>query len=509
MKSTQVDKLVSSNNTQRLRKNSKDREKRKSQTGSSENNSNDKNSPTKDAKQYAGISSESIFTYAEQSSYEHLSDEVCDTLAEDINYKLRYIIHDALTKARLCGRDAISSTDIEETFKNLSIEKVYGAPNAPNWVHSGDFGDQSFLYLNDTKVNLIEIAENESAYCQHKSISLTKKWLPDPELLQPSQLLKNYFTTICHTVISEDVELRQMALRDISENPRIGPIIEWFYHFAYFLLIKNVTYDCLTDYALDLVETLENSPLGFSNVSEVQIKLLVRLLLQRLLLFHTSKDVLKNMCSVLAVICLRAPLRHMAIAKISQKLRGIEGERMLAILTTIYYLGIDAVREVFLPNIKYFLEAVVEKYDPDLVYVTLAIYGLLCKADYNDNYIHKHFDEAVGNSLVMFWKPIYSKIDKEKLEVNFIGMKTQLIKTRRKLDCWVNLPHAESFVDEVFDIPKHECRVRTIILENCVASKGSINESFVTVGKTDLLFNKKKYRAPTKCCDHSFLSYNF
>lgn len=44
-------------------------------------------------RQYAGISGESIALYAEQTSNENYPEEVCNKLAEDINYKLRQIIH--------------------------------------------------------------------------------------------------------------------------------------------------------------------------------------------------------------------------------------------------------------------------------------------------------------------------------------------------------------------------------------------------------------------------------
>lgn len=56
-----------------------------------------------------------------------------------------------MLKARLCGRDSISSRDIEESFSNLSIEKVYGAPTNPNWVPFSD-SNQTFYYLD---VNII------------------------------------------------------------------------------------------------------------------------------------------------------------------------------------------------------------------------------------------------------------------------------------------------------------------------------------------------------------------
>lgn len=157
---------------------------------------------------------------------------------------------------------------------------------------------------------------------------------------------------MCCAIVNNNIYVRQTALKDISQNPKIGPIIEWFYHFGYFLLMKDVTYDSLTLYALDLIETLENSPLGNTTVSVKQLKLLVRLLLQRLLIAFVSTDVLKPMCSTLALLCLRESLKQMVITKINQKLKTTE---VLPILTAVYYLGIDAVRAVFLPNLQYFV----------------------------------------------------------------------------------------------------------------------------------------------------------
>ncbi|KAG5867704.1 hypothetical protein JTB14_017298 [Gonioctena quinquepunctata] len=504
---------MSSSNSLKSRKNSKDREKRKSQTGPIEISSNDKGSPSKDTKQYAGISSESICLYADQSSYEHLSEEICNTLAEDINYKLRYIIHEALLKARFSSRDVIVSRDIEETFKNLSIEKVYGAPSNHNWVHSGDVGEQSFLYLNDTEINLIELAEAENTYAQHGNVKLSKRWFTDPDTVEPSQALKNYFTTVCQTVISNDEELRRMALKDISENPNIGPIMEWFYHFGYFLLMKDITYDCLTLCALDLIETLENSPLGSVTVSNKQLKLLVRLLLQRLLLSPTSKNILKNMCSTLAVLCLRKPLRDMAIAKINQKLGELSQDKVLPVLAMTYFLGVEAVEKIFVPNINYFFNILRKEEDPELINMTQAIYGLLCKMDFSHTQIHKCFQEEFGNRLVMYWKPIYFKIssDPDKLEVDFVAMKTQLFKTRRKVDYVITSVLVKPLLEDVFDLPEADCKVKRKIDEHRMGLRDLKKETHIIVGKTCLLLsvlNEGKYKTLPKCTDHSLLRYN-
>ncbi|KRT82398.1 hypothetical protein AMK59_3239 [Oryctes borbonicus] len=127
----------------------KDREKRRSIVNTEKNevhSNSDKGSPSKDSgvRKYAGIGPESVAVYCEQSTLEHLSEEVFSGLAEDLSYKLRYIIHDALIKARLSGRNHILSTDIDATFDDLNIEKVYGASATPNWIA---LGDQNCYYL--------------------------------------------------------------------------------------------------------------------------------------------------------------------------------------------------------------------------------------------------------------------------------------------------------------------------------------------------------------------------
>lgn len=218
---------------------------------------------------------------------------------------------------------------------------------------------------------MIEIAEEENNYAQHGDIVLTKCWIPDVELDNASHLLKNYFMRSCYALVNSDDYVRNEALKDISENSNIGPIIDWFYNFAYFLLLKDITYDCLTLNALNLIETLENSLIGSQNASDKQLNLLIRLLLQRLIFSKTNKNIIKPMCSTLACLCLRYPLRKMTITKLNHKLTGIQKTNLLPIVTAIYFLGIEAVQQIFIPNIDYFLECVSALGCPDMKYMTL------------------------------------------------------------------------------------------------------------------------------------------
>lgn len=119
-------------------------------------------------------------------------------------------------------------------------------------------------------MNLIEVAEEDSSYIQPGDVCVKKKWYP--EIKDVSKSLRNYFETICNAIVSQDVDLRQTALNDVEHNNLIGPIVEWFYNFCYFLLSKDITYDCLTLSALDLIKALEDSSIAPLIVSEKQVR---------------------------------------------------------------------------------------------------------------------------------------------------------------------------------------------------------------------------------------------
>ncbi|CAG9856501.1 unnamed protein product [Phyllotreta striolata] len=468
---------MSSSNSTRVKKSSKDDKKKAHASSSSSTNLNDSNSKEKERgadmefKQYAGISPDIISHYAEQAMIEtRLTEDVCNVLSEDINYKLRYIINEALLKARLCGRDVISSNDIEETFTSLSIDKVHGASDSPIWMPF-TYNNQSFLYLDDSIVDLVQITEEENnTYVQYGDFEIVSNWYPEPNPTSPA--LKNYFVSACQSLTGSDEELRDMVLKDISENPQVGQIAQWFYHFAYFLLINNITFDSLTVVALDLVETLENSPLNSVSVSTKQLRLLVRLLLQRLLLSYNAPDVLRKMCFTLSILCLRCSLKEMTLAKVKQKLETIPSDQILSLLSIIYYLGVDAIKEIFLPHVTFFFDKIPLSPDqPNVIHTVLAIYNVICKAEILSTYVHNWFDVLIENELVIYWPPSCCEItDVEKLNPNFAVMKSKLIKTRRKIS-------------------------------------GTQN---VIIGKTTLLLpelNRGKNRKLRKCCDHSLLSY--
>lgn len=205
---------------------------------------------------------------------------------------------------------------------------------------------------------------------------LDQVWLPDgndseDDMEEYNETFNDYFETMCTAVISDNDEIRRIALIDISTNPSIGPITDWFYHFSYFLLTKNVTYDRFTMRALQLLEVLENSPLPSLHVYAKQLKLLVCLLLQRLLMSSSKDDIVKHMCYVLSLFCLRTPLKNLVLNKVEDKIACVCQEMAVPLLNIVYYIGIDAIKRIFLPNLVYFLARTVVEDNPNLTEIIL------------------------------------------------------------------------------------------------------------------------------------------
>lgn len=108
---------------------------------------------------------------------------------------------------------------------------------------------------------------------QPVAVILTARWLPGARAGEVSKQMQNYFTTICQAVADKDEEVRNMALAEVRSNCRIGPIVEWFYWFGFFLLRKDTTSSSLPLWGLDLIEALEMNHIGPMSATELQVRM--------------------------------------------------------------------------------------------------------------------------------------------------------------------------------------------------------------------------------------------
>lgn len=97
------------------------------------------------------------------------------------------------------------------------------------------------------------------------------------------------------------------------------------------------------------------------------------------------------------------------------------------------------------------------------------------------------------------------------MELDFVTMKTQLVRTRRKVDCnIIKKPKIE--LETVFEIPAHSCRIREEIIQHRNNLGKYRKETHVIVGKNSLLLSvlngESEKRSAKKCTGH-WLPYYF
>lgn len=97
----------------------------------------------------------------------------------------------------------------------------------------------------------------------------------------------------------------------------------------------------------------------------------------------------------------------------------------------------------------------------------------------------------------------FSFSESEKMEIDFVSMKTRLLKTRRRVDCTINnKPKIE--LGSVFEIPTSNCTISQAILQHRKSLGTFRRETHVIVGKTSLLLSvlKDKNERKKRCTGH-------
>lgn len=105
-------------------------------------------------------------------------------------------------------------------------------------------------------------------------IGLDYKWLKDTSLfnqLLVNNSLNNYSQKIMNAAVSSKKSLRTMALKDVTKNINIGPIIPHLCNFCFLILQKNITYSNLATPVLQLLEAIMFNPCTSYSVEEKQV----------------------------------------------------------------------------------------------------------------------------------------------------------------------------------------------------------------------------------------------
>ena len=103
------------------------------------------------------ITRESIKVIAQSAGIAQLKDEVADTLAPDVEYRLRDIIQEALKFMSHGRRNSLSTEDINYALRLRNAEPLYGFAyrEVPHFCRAGGHAD--VFYLEDPEINLADI----------------------------------------------------------------------------------------------------------------------------------------------------------------------------------------------------------------------------------------------------------------------------------------------------------------------------------------------------------------
>ncbi|KRT84389.1 hypothetical protein AMK59_1633, partial [Oryctes borbonicus] len=180
----------------------------------------------------------------------------------------------------------------------------------------------------------------------------------------------------------------------------------------------------------------------------LSLKLLVRLILQRLLRSVTTIEVLKPMCSILAILSRRLTICELVMAKLNQKIPEVKENFTIPIMHILNAIGLEAIREIFIPYMHFLLLRVEADANPDFTSAILQTYCILCRNYDQASIIDEPFYNVFGDSLCLYWDYVDRKVP-DKLEVSWLNVKLQLLRSRQKI-AYSNKPATKYHIRDVF-----------------------------------------------------------
>jgi len=249
-----------------------------------ENNSNNRNN-SNESQKFELISKESIKLYAEQLGFSNVSDEGFMLLSSDVSYRLRELIHNSAQFMRHSNRKQLTTDDINRSLEWSDCELVFGYSSQSNPITDVFIKDAKVFVSDDPIVDLVEESDkilNEDI-CDiklfEKSNNFSIDWLSVDGRLQSngdnnslnsnecSQELIDYYEIVVKAILGSDNQLLMIALKDLSSNPGISPVMPFLINFIS-NGIKKLSHDIFQlKRLLNTIESLfKNSSLFFVTI---------------------------------------------------------------------------------------------------------------------------------------------------------------------------------------------------------------------------------------------------
>ena len=229
------------------------------------------------SKLYAIFEVASMRLMADQVGVHAVDDEVLLNLSQDVNYRMRELIHSAANFMKHSRRRQLNTEDINRAIKHTNHHPIHGIPKETDFKHIPEADvyciEDPLIDVTAQTEKIIE-SKNRIKGVTRKSLDVSLDWLTvegrvvakmvDPDSLPQTNnkinsLLITYLDQASKTILKSDGKALKILLKDLSTNPKIQPIVG---HLLTFLLnsIKRPQTKCLTTKKIfKVIESLLNN----------------------------------------------------------------------------------------------------------------------------------------------------------------------------------------------------------------------------------------------------------
>lgn len=195
------------------------------------------------SKYFAIFEVASMRMMADDVGAQNVSDDVLLTLSQDVNYRIRELVHSAYQFMKHSSRRKLTGDDINRAIKHTNHDPVYGVPKETNYTYVAEVGvfcaDDPLVHVVSETEDIIESRNRISGH-KTKSLEVTLDWLsvegrPLNQMMDPDSvtqtntkinpILINYLDQVSKTILKTDDEQFSLLIRDVSSNPKIQPIV--------------------------------------------------------------------------------------------------------------------------------------------------------------------------------------------------------------------------------------------------------------------------------------------
>ncbi|XP_072938792.1 uncharacterized protein [Epargyreus clarus] len=282
--------LSSSSNKNHSKKsnNSRDRDKNKINETGEITTLTDKDVPQSQGR-FAGIGAESVQCMAEQIGVE-LNTEAATNLAEDVSYKLRQTISAIALHSEMMKKSCMDSWDVNTVFRLADTSPVVGACS-PQYAH---ITEEKICCEVETLHDITEYAMTTQSYVYSTLPTISVEWITDEKSVNQtgniSDGLQNYYTKVAKAILNLKKKPKQIAVKDLTTNTRIGPIFPNLFNLAVLVLnddnlnaLNVPAKKPLQSNVLDMVDALCSNPCSLDTNIQQQFQRLFPVMVSNIL----------------------------------------------------------------------------------------------------------------------------------------------------------------------------------------------------------------------------------